>query len=149
MDVIDPAGPSQPAQPPTEAYRNYAVLIHLCGLLSILSGFPFAGLIAVIVLWQIKNKESAFVEEHGREAANFQITLAVAGAIILVAGVILGIITFGIGFFLFIPAFIGMAILLLIGCIQGAMAASRGESYRYPFTYRFLKPGTLPGGPAV
>lgn len=140
------APPAPPSfQPPTEAYRNYAVIIHLCGLLSILSGFPFAGLIAVIVLWQIKNKESAFVDEHGREAANFQITLAVAGAVLIVVGIILTILTLGLGALLFVPAFFAMVILLLIGCIQGAIAASRGEAYRYPFTYRFLKPGTLPG----
>lgn len=142
MDVIDPAGPSQPPQPPTEAYRNYTVLIHLAGLLNIFNGgIPFAGLIAVFVLWQLKNKESPFVDEHGREAANFQLTLAAAG----LAMIVFGLVTIGFGFLLLIPVFIAMVVLLLIGCIQGALAASRGERYRYPFTYRFLKPGTLPG----
>lgn len=145
MDVIDPTHPNQP----TEAYRNWTVLVHLSGLLNILSGIPLAGVVAVIVLWQMKNKESAFVDEHGREAANFQITLAVAGVVLIVAGVILTVITFGLALLLIIPAWIGMVILLLIGCIRGALAASRGEMYRYPFTYRFLKPGTLPGGPGL
>lgn len=147
----EPLGPQTATSPnqPTEAYRNWTVLVHLSGLLNILSGFPLAGVVAVIVLWQMKNKESAFVDEHGREAANFQITVAVAGAVLLVAGVILTVITFGLALFLLIPAWIGMVILLLIGCIRGALAASRGEMYRYPFTYRFLKPGTLPGGPGL
>lgn len=75
--------------------------------------------------------------------------MAVAGAILAVLGFILTIITFGLALFLLIPAYIGMVILLLIGCIKAAIAASRGEMYRYPFTYRFLKPGTLPGGPTL
>ena len=37
-----------------------------------------------------------------------------------------------------IPLLVALAVLYLVTTIQGAMAANRGEEYRYPLTIRFL-----------
>lgn len=113
--------------------RTYALFNHLVGFASIGSGgIPFLGLIGAIIMWRIKAKESPFLEDHGREAVNFQLSL-LAYTII---GIPLSIVTFGI---LAIPWYLAVLALSLVGQIRGAMAANRGEFYRYPACFRFFR----------
>lgn len=109
--------------------RTYSLFNHLVGLLS-LADATFMGLIAAIVMWRIRRDDSPFLDDHGREAVNFQISLL----IYFVAAFMFGIITVGLGWIFFIPIYI----LRLVGCIRGAIAANRGEFYRYPMCIRFL-----------
>ncbi len=127
-----------------EGERNYALLNHLAGLLALAGGgIPFIGLIATAVLWRVRHKESPFLDDHGREATNFQISLLVYVVGGIVAGVVFSIVTIGIGAPLVaVGAVVGMifiVVLSLVGCIRGAMAAYRGEFYRYPMCLRWLK----------
>jgi len=112
----------------TNDQRTYALLMHLSMLAhSVIA--PFA-IIITIVMWQTKKNESPFLDDHGREAVNFQISLAVY----MVAIVVLAIPTIGL-------SLIGMAvvpILSLVGMILAMVAANRGEYFRYPMTLRFL-----------
>lgn len=140
-------GGSTPGQPlhdeqASEAERTYTTFQHLIGLVSALDGMGFLGLIGAIIMWRIKAKESPFYDDHGREAVNFQISLLVY---LLGGGIILGLftaITLGIGIVITLPLIILGTIFLfvirLIGCIRGAIAANRGEYYRYPMCLRFL-----------
>lgn len=130
----------------TEAQRNFAVFTHLAGLLSILSGFPFAGLIAVIVMWQLKKDESTFNEEHGREAVNFQISLCIWAAILLVTTIFLTFVTLGLYLPIGILLFLGLVALNLYGSIQAALAANKGMSCRYPLSIRLIGPRVTYGG---
>lgn len=78
-------------------------------------------IIAPIIMWNIKKDESPFLDDHGREAINFQISLIIYSILIIPAGIL----TCGIGFIFFpVPIY--------------AIAANRGEFYRYPMTMRFL-----------
>ncbi len=109
--------------------RTFALMMHLSLLGHIvLSGFA---IIAPIIMWNIKKEESPFLDDHGREALNFQISLIIYTILI----VPLGIITCGLGFIVF-P--IGLYVLGLIGMIKASIAANRGEFYRYPMTMRFV-----------
>lgn len=119
--------------------RTYALFNHLIGLISVGSaGIPLAGLIGAIIMWRIKAKESPFLDDHGREAVNFQLSLL----LYLVAGVALGslfaLITLGIGAIILPVGALALVALALIGQIRGAMAAHRGEYYRYPMCVRFI-----------
>jgi uncharacterized Tic20 family protein len=69
------------------------------------------------------------VEQHAKEALNFQISVYIYGVVsgILVV-VLIGIIM------LFV---LGVAAFILI--IIATLKAAQGESYRYPFTIRLLK----------
>ncbi len=109
--------------------RTYAVFNHLVGLASMLE-FLFAGLIGALIMWQIKSKDSDFLDDHGREAVNFQISL-----------LLYTVASFGA----LLPV---VMVLRLVGCIRGAMAANRGEYYRYPMCIRFLteREGARPPG---
>ena len=112
----------------TNDQRTYALLMHL----SIIAHSIIAPLaiIITIVMWQMKKDESVFLDDHGKEAVNFQISLAVY----MVAIVILAIPTIGL-------SLLGLAvvpILSLVGMVMGMVAANRGEYFRYPMTIRFI-----------
>lgn len=107
--------------------RTYAAFNHYIGLISLLD-HTVLGLIGTIVMWAIKRKESPFLDDHGREAINFQLSLM----LYFFVGVI---VTFGAGVLIMLPL---VAILRLVFCIKAGLAANRGEYYRYPVTIRFL-----------
>ena len=126
----------------SEAERTYCTFQHLIGLLSLATGMGFLGLIGAIIMWRIKANESPFYDDHGREAVNFQISLLVY---LFGGGLVLGLftlVTLGIGAVIAVPLMIVGTIFLvvirLVGCIRGAVAANRGEYYRYPMCLRFL-----------
>ena len=101
--------------------RMWAMLAHL-------SGIVFA-VIGPLVIWLIKKDESPFVNEHGREALNFQITVVIA----IFASVLLFAV--GIGF-ITLPV---VAIAALVLSIMAGVKANAGEYYRYPLALRLVK----------
>jgi uncharacterized Tic20 family protein len=100
---------------------NIAMLAHLLGI--------FTGFVGALIIWLIKKDESGFVGAQAAEALNFQITIAIA---LFAAGAL----TFVLIGFLLMPA---VAIFNFIFCILGALAASKGQSYRYPFALRLVR----------
>lgn len=107
--------------------RQWAMLCHAAALLGCV--IPFANLVAVYVLWNSKKGLSPFVDEHGKESLNFQITTLIA---VLIALPLIFVI---IGFFLLFV--IGIAYLVLT--IMAAIKANDGLPYRYPFAIRLIK----------
>ncbi len=90
---------------------------------------PFVGFVGPLIVWAVFKDRSGWLRESAVEALNFSIlyTIAQLVAIVLVA-VIIGM--------LLLPL-IGIAGLIL--CILGAIAANRGEPYRYPVNLRLVK----------
>jgi len=91
---------------------------------------PLGGNIIVpLILWLIKKDQSPFVDYHGKEALNFNISIAIyyiiAGLLVLVL----------IGFVLLAAVFVIHVVFIIIAAIR----ASNGEYYRYPLTIRFVK----------
>lgn len=120
--------------------RTYSLINHLVGLLSLVSGgVPISGLICTIIMWRIRAKDSPFLDDHGREAVNFQISQAVYFVIGAAVLPIVILATLGFGAFLVPLGMLALNALNVIGCARGAQAAHRGEYYRYPMCLRFLK----------
>jgi uncharacterized Tic20 family protein len=104
----------------TNDERNFAVLIHI---LSIVSSF-----LAPLILWLIKRDESPFVDHHGKEALNFQITMFIAWSVtIVLVFVLIGL--------LLIPV---LLVIQIVFPIMAGLAANRDEYYRYPLTLRLI-----------
>ena len=106
--------------------KMWGMLCHL----SALAGFviPFGNIIAPLVIWILKKEEFPFVDDQGKEALNFQISLTIyfiAGAILLIVG---------IGFVI-LPI---VAVFGLIMIIIASIKANEGEKYRYPITIRLI-----------
>jgi uncharacterized protein len=107
--------------------KDYVVLMHL----SQYAGFliPLGGMIVPIVLWSIGKEVSADVDENGREIINWLIS----STIYVVVSIILICLAVGI------PLLIALVIMGLILPLVAALAFTRGETYRYPFTIKFIK----------
>ena len=122
---------TNPPPPPTGAAsaeeRQWALFAHLSTLVGLI--IPFGTLLGPLVVWLIKKDTMPFVNDQAKEALNFNITVLIA---VIVSG-ILTLVLIGI-LLLFV---VGIAWLVL--SIMGAMAANRGEAYRYPFTLRLVK----------
>ena len=119
-----------------EGEKTYSMFNHLIGLLSLADiAIPFAALIGTVIMWRVKKDQSAFLDDHGREATNFQLSVL----LYVLIGVLFGVVTLGIGVIVVAPAMIGLMILKLVGSIRGALAANKGEFYRYPMCIRFMK----------
>ena len=106
----------------TEHDRKYALAIHLTALLGV---FIHLALLVPLVLWLVGKDKSAYIDDHGREMMNVFLTGLVLVPVCVVT--IIGI-----------PIVIAWVIATFIGFIRGAIAASRGEYFRYPMTIRFL-----------
>ena len=77
---------NQEVKPVNKDDRTWAMLCHL----SALAGFvvPFGSIIGPLIVWLIKKDEMPIVDEHGKKALNFQITMAIAYLVcfLLIAG---------------------------------------------------------------
>jgi len=99
--------------------NNMAMLAHILGIVISVIG-------PLVIYLTVKDKP--FATSQAKEALNFQIT-------VLIAWVACAILSFiGIGFILY-PA---VWILNLVFCITAAMAAGKGEAYKYPFAIRLV-----------
>lgn len=103
--------------------RTYAMWTHLL----LLAGH-FVPIVPTLILWLIKRDQSAYVDDHGKEALNFQISIV----IYMVIGIVLSFICIGI------PLIIATYALAIVGMILAAVAAHRGEYFRYPMTIRLI-----------
>ena len=116
-----------PLPVPSREVRQWAMFCHLSALLGI--WVPFGSLIGPLILWQMKREVDPFIDDQGKEALNFQISVAIASAICLLLMVVV------IGFFLFGLLAIGALVLTIIAGVK----ANEGQVYRYPFTWRLIK----------
>jgi uncharacterized Tic20 family protein len=128
MDTMNPSVPQGTTSAPstTKDERTWAMLCHL----STLAGFiiPFGNIVGPFVIWQIKKDEFPLVQDQGKEALNFQISMT----IYVIASVILIFLLVGI------PLLIGLGLFDLIVTVIAAINANDGVKYRYPLSIRFV-----------
>ncbi|WP_458378808.1 DUF4870 domain-containing protein [Pseudomonas chlororaphis] len=120
-------GEQLPQPVPSHEVRQWAMFCHLSALLGI--WIPFGTLIGPLVLWQMKRETDPFIDAQGKEALNFQITVALASLVCFLLMVVL------VGFLLFGLLAIGALVLTIIAGVK----ANEGVAYRYPFTWRLIK----------
>lgn len=116
--------------------KNWAMAAHLSALIAFI-GVP--SLIGPLVVWLVKKDSDAYIAAHSAHALNFNISVLIYTIVGSIAVGIIGIFTLGIGFLLAIPAVIVALVIWLVLVIQGGMAASRGEQFRYPLTIDLVK----------
>ena len=121
------AAPEAPTGVPTAEDKQWGLFAHLSSLAGLI--IPFGNILGPLIIWQVKKDSLPFAADQGKEALNFNITIAIAA-------IICGLLTLVLIGFLLMAA-IGIANLVL--CIMAAMKANNGEAYRYPFTLRLIK----------
>ena len=142
--------------------KNIATFIHLSTFTRFF--FPLGNFIGPLILWVANKEKSAFVDRHGKQAINFQISILLYAVIIgtltipfFIFNVLDGVdfinfngfydfhinigkpspllyITGGLGVLAFI-AFL----LELVFIIKASLTAKEGEPYDYPLTIKFIK----------
>ena len=85
-------------------------------------------LIGPLVVWLIKRDDDPLIEEQGKEAVNFQLTMFLA----IFLSALLTFVLIGI------PFLITFGLMMVIFPIIAAVKTSNGERYRYPISIRFL-----------
>ncbi len=134
MEQIPGTPPDTTTGTPDSNDRNWAMAMHLVTLVVVLTGGWLLNLIVPLVglLW--KRDASSFIADHAREQLNFQISLT----IYMVAAIVLTVLTLGLGLLVIIPIGLALAIVVIVVMIKAALAASRGEQYRFPLTMRLV-----------
>ncbi|WP_306673822.1 DUF4870 domain-containing protein [Tahibacter caeni] len=132
--------PPPPPEPmtsvgPGSEERQWAMFAHLSALLGALLTGGVGVFIGPLVIWLIKKETMPFVDDQGKEALNFNITIAIVG----VALFLLTVITFGIGILLTLPVGLAVTVAWLVLTVIAAIKSSEGVSYRYPLTLRLVK----------
>ncbi|MHC4423644.1 MAG: DUF4870 domain-containing protein [Planctomycetota bacterium] len=122
-DAERPESP-QPDEVSAEISKDARNMAMLCHLLAIFTGF-----VAPLIIWLLKKSEEPYVDQQGKEALNFQITIILA----MFAAVLLSFICIGV------PLLFAIPIVNLIFCIIASIKASNGVAYRYPVSLRLIK----------
>jgi hypothetical protein len=116
--------------------KNWAMAAHLSAFVAFI-GVP--SLVGPLVVWLLKRDTDPYIAAHSVHALNFNISVLIYTIVGSLALGIFGLITLGIGFLLAIPVVIVAFIVWLVLVIQGGIAASSGEQFRYPITIDFVK----------
>ena len=124
MNDIDPTASSASGISADE--RQWAMFAHLSALIGFI--IPFGNLLGPLVIWLMKKETMPFVDQQGKEALNFQITVTIA---MMISAILIIVV---IGFVLMFV--IGLAALILT--IMAGIKANEGVAYRYPFTLRLI-----------
>lgn len=129
--------------------RNWGMFCHLAGLAVFVAIIPFGNIVGPLVVWLWKRHEIPGVNEHGKAALNFHLSITIYLLIIgLVFALPLLLCTFIFPplFLLAIPAWIFMAIgasamviAEVVISVVAALKASDGKHYHYPFTLNLIK----------
>lgn len=142
----------------TPEIRQWGMWCHLSALGGLLVMFlipiPFLGILISFFVWRNGRSKHAFVDEQGKESLNFQMSIAIYAIVIsilcmflilqlcgmamnssssnassIVVATLVGIAGFAVLIFIF------QAIAMIVASVK----AYQGQSFRYPFTLRFLK----------
>lgn len=106
--------------------KNWAMLCHLGGLVHFI---PFGQIIAPMIIWLVKKDDLPFVDDQGKEALNFQISMFIYYLICI------PLIFIVIGIFMLIS----LGVINLVLVIIAAVKAGQGEAFRYPLSLKLVK----------
>lgn len=108
----------------TAESKNWAMATHLSAFVMFL-GVP--SIVGPAVAWAMK-KDDPYVDFHGKEAMNLNISFLIYAATSAVLILML------VGLLLLPAVLLTWFVLVIVGAVK----ASAGEYYRYPFTIRFI-----------
>ena len=110
-----------------EEIRTTAVVAHLSTFAGLI--VPFGSVIGPLAVWLTRRDRDPFIDQAGREALNFGISIAIYGSVLLVAALML------VGIPLLMVGVVAWVVLASLAAVK----ASQGRAYRYPLTMRFVR----------
>jgi len=101
----------------TDEAKRIAMFCHLLGII---------GVLGPLVMWVLGKDKDQFIDQQGKEALNFQLTVLIC----------LGVLFYSVVGMPFIPALIIVNVILVV---LAGIKASDGKPYRYPVALRLIK----------
>jgi uncharacterized protein len=98
---------------------------------SVFAGYvlPMAGLLAPILIWQLKKNEMPELDAHGKMVLNFLLSMLIYSIVaFLLAFLLVGFLVFGV-----------LAIVAIVFPIVGGIKANNGELWNYPLMLPLFK----------
>lgn len=129
QNYAQPAAGQAQGYAPTAEDRSTALWAHL--------GLILTGFLVPLILFLVK-KDRPFVRENSRQALNFALTMLIAQVVLGIVATIIAVVTLGFGSFAFLIIYIPTILMVVFG-IMGAVAANKGENYKYPMTIDMVK----------
>ena len=104
------------------------MLAHLSALAGLV--MPLVGIVlGPLAVWLARRDDSPFVAGHAKEALNFNLSVLLAAIACMLLMLVF------VGFLLGTALFVAWLVMTLVAAIK----ASEGETYRYPFSLRFIR----------
>ena len=107
--------------------RTLGMLLHLSVLLGYM--LPIAGVLAPILIWQLKKGEMPELDDHGKMVVNFMISMLIYS---LISFVLLFV-------FVGVLCYIALFIMGIVFPIIGGIKANHGELWKYPLVISIIK----------
>ena len=126
MDYMQYQTPS-PLSLQTPEQKQMGMFLHLSQLLGFL--FPFAGIIAPVIIWQTQKDKTPALDAHGKMIVNFFLSCLIYGIVSAVLVIVL------VG----IVGLLALVVVSVVFPLVGAVKANKGELWEYPLTIKFLK----------
>ncbi|OWP86055.1 hypothetical protein BWK60_10805 [Flavobacterium covae] len=150
--------------PITKQEKNYASITHLSAFAKFI--FPLGNYIIPVILWTSRKKNSFFVNFHGKQIINFQLSILVYTIVMIMISIpciigsilsnfswkeiergdiifedldFLNISTIGVFGLILLGLTILLKIIELFYIIYGAIKAEEGAYFKYPITINFFK----------
>ena len=118
--------------------RTWGAISHAGAVVAMICSAGFLGFLASIAVYVIHKDRGPFVRAHAANSLNVQISMFIWLVVAAVLYVVLGVVTLGIGFVVFLPVFLVPPVVAGILHVIGAVKAYNGEWWNPPFTPRFV-----------
>lgn len=127
---------TRPMSPEDE--RTWGAISHGGAVAAMVCSAGFLGFLASIAVYVMHKDRGPFVRAHAANSLNVQIWMFIWLVVAGIVYVVLGIVTLGIGFFVFFPVFLVPLVWAGILHVIGAMKAYNGEWWNPPLTPRLV-----------
>lgn len=118
---------------PDQTTRYWAAACHAGAVLLVM--IPGGGFVASLLVWYFKRDGAPFIDMHGREAVNFQLSAFIL--VLILTGISSAISRTCLA--IVMAPFMTLFILVVGGLgVLAAFKALQGEPYRYPLALRFF-----------
>jgi uncharacterized Tic20 family protein len=114
---------------PSKDDKLWATFCHLAAFSTYMIG-PIGAILGPLVVWLIKRDDSPFVDENGKKALNFQISILIYS---LAATPLICVLP------VYVILVICLGILDMVFTIVAAIKANNGEEVSYPISIEFIK----------
>ena len=134
-----PAYRATPATMSAQEERTWGAISHAGAVVAMICSAGFLGFLASIAVYVVHKDRGPFVRSHAANSINVQISMFIWLVVATVLYVVLGIVTLGIGFVIFLPVFLVPLVVAGILHVIGAVKAYNGEWWNPPMTPQFVK----------